>query len=248
MRKRIKRIQITPATIIASLALVFAMTGGAYAAGRYVITSTKQISPKVLKSLTGKAGPAGAAGAAGATGATGPGGAQGPQGAPGAAGTNGTNGTNGLKGETGPEGPSGIGSSLASGQSEHGAWVVKGEDGEYGEKRAAISFPIPLKDTLAEGAAHFVAEGGTGPGGPGTECEGGTSEDPKAAPGNLCIYVTKNFYMVPETHFALNPEAAAHDFEAWGAGKSGLILSLEVEGGGNPAESSADGVWVVTQK
>jgi hypothetical protein len=34
---------LNPAMVIAMLALVFAMTGGAYAAGRYVITSTGQI-------------------------------------------------------------------------------------------------------------------------------------------------------------------------------------------------------------
>jgi hypothetical protein len=36
---------------VAALALVFAMSGGAYAASRYVITSTKQISLEVLESL-----------------------------------------------------------------------------------------------------------------------------------------------------------------------------------------------------
>jgi hypothetical protein len=36
-----------------TLALVFAMSGGAYAARRFVITSTKQIKPSVLKSLSG---------------------------------------------------------------------------------------------------------------------------------------------------------------------------------------------------
>jgi hypothetical protein len=55
--------------------LVFAMSGGALAATHYVITSKKQISPKVLKTLKGKPGsrgPAGPAGAAGAAGAAGP--------------------------------------------------------------------------------------------------------------------------------------------------------------------------------
>ncbi len=51
------------ANVAATMALVFAMSGGALAAGRYLITSTKQISPKVLKALEGKAGPKGATGA-----------------------------------------------------------------------------------------------------------------------------------------------------------------------------------------
>jgi hypothetical protein len=44
------------ANVAVTLALVFAMTGGAYAAKKYVITSTKQISPKVLKELKGVSG------------------------------------------------------------------------------------------------------------------------------------------------------------------------------------------------
>jgi hypothetical protein len=51
------------------LALVLAMSGGAWAASHYVVTSTKQVSPKVLKALKGNSGPAGPAGAAGAAGA-----------------------------------------------------------------------------------------------------------------------------------------------------------------------------------
>ena len=41
--------------VVLTIALVFAMSGGAYAAKKYLITSTSQISPKVLKSLQGKA-------------------------------------------------------------------------------------------------------------------------------------------------------------------------------------------------
>ncbi|HEX4306232.1 MAG TPA: hypothetical protein VHZ54_09365 [Solirubrobacterales bacterium] len=64
----------------ATLALVFAMSGGALAASHYVITSKKQISPTVLKSLKGKPGKAGAAGKTGATGPAGATGAAGPAG------------------------------------------------------------------------------------------------------------------------------------------------------------------------
>jgi hypothetical protein len=74
------------ANVAATLALVFAMSGGAFAAKHYLVSSTKQISPKVLKKLKGKAGPKGANGVTGATGPTGPTGATG---APGAAGKDG---------------------------------------------------------------------------------------------------------------------------------------------------------------
>jgi Collagen triple helix repeat (20 copies) len=90
-----RRLRVSPATMIASFALVFAMTGGAYAAKKYLITSTKQISPSVLKALQGKAGPAGANGAAGAQGPAGPAGPAGARGENGAAGANGTNGAPG---------------------------------------------------------------------------------------------------------------------------------------------------------
>ncbi len=52
---------VSASGVLAVIALVFAMTGGAYAAKRYLITSTAQISPKVLKTLKGKPGPAGPA-------------------------------------------------------------------------------------------------------------------------------------------------------------------------------------------
>src|SRR5579871_417326 len=82
------RRHLTYANVAATLALVFAMTGGAIAAKHYLINSTKQINPKVLKKLRG---------AKGKTGATGPQGKQGAQGTAGAA---------GAAGGQGPVGPS----------------------------------------------------------------------------------------------------------------------------------------------
>jgi hypothetical protein len=69
------------ANVVATLALVFAMTGSAVAAKHYLINSTSQINPKVLKKLRGRAGKTGAAGPAGQGGASGK---EGPQGKPGA--------------------------------------------------------------------------------------------------------------------------------------------------------------------
>jgi hypothetical protein len=90
MRKR-----LSYANVAATLALVFAMSGGALAANHYLITSTKQVSPKVLKKLTGKTGKTGATGATGATGKEGAAGKEGSLGKEGAAGKEGKEGGRG---------------------------------------------------------------------------------------------------------------------------------------------------------
>src|SRR3954447_10048368 len=75
--------RLTYANVAATLALVLSMTGGALAANHYLITSSKQISPKVLKKLkgkNGKNGKEGLAGREGAAGKEGPTGKIGPQG------------------------------------------------------------------------------------------------------------------------------------------------------------------------
>jgi hypothetical protein len=84
------------ANITATLALVFSMSGGALAANHYLLSSTKQVSPKLLKKLKGKTGATGATGPAGSTGAQGPGGAQ------------------GKEGKTGPEGEAGTARAYAA--------------------------------------------------------------------------------------------------------------------------------------
>jgi hypothetical protein len=152
-----RRLRVNPATVVAGLALVFAMSGGAYAAKKYLITSTKQISPSVLKQLQGKAGPAGAPGAAGAQGVQGPAGPAGPAGSGGAkgetgpAGEKGASGGQGLQGKegkagaTGPTGVSGFTETLPSGKTETGTWsFLLAPTEEDVENIIPISFSIPL--------------------------------------------------------------------------------------------------------
>ncbi|HEX2701912.1 MAG TPA: hypothetical protein VHM72_00585 [Solirubrobacteraceae bacterium] len=69
--------RLTYANVAATVALVLAMSGGAFAASRYLLTSTKQIKPSVLAKLKGSRGPAGTAGTPGTHGATGATGATG---------------------------------------------------------------------------------------------------------------------------------------------------------------------------
>jgi hypothetical protein len=83
------RRRLNPALVISVIALVLALGGTAVAAKRYLITNTKQISPKVLKEIAaaaagrqgqnGSPGPAGAAGSPGATGVAGAAGHEGPR-------------------------------------------------------------------------------------------------------------------------------------------------------------------------
>jgi hypothetical protein len=70
-------------SVVALLALFFALGGSAIAAHHYLITSMSQIKPSVLRSLHGKAGspgPQGPVGPQGLGGPQGPAGAQGPSG------------------------------------------------------------------------------------------------------------------------------------------------------------------------
>src|SRR5580704_6817888 len=95
MTSKIRR-HITFANVTATFALLFATSGGALAAGKFLITSTKQISPKVLKSLKGTSGKNGATGPAGPAGPAGPSGSAGPSGAAGTPGPEGKEGKAGV--------------------------------------------------------------------------------------------------------------------------------------------------------
>jgi len=98
MLSRIRK-RVTYANVAMTFALVLAMGGGAYAAGKYVITSIKQIKPSVVKELRGKGGPSGPAG---------------PVGPAGAQGTQGLRGETGVMGNAGAEGKPGTSVTSAS--------------------------------------------------------------------------------------------------------------------------------------
>ncbi len=175
------RKRLTYANVAMTLALVFAMSGGAYAAGKYLITSTKQISPKVLSTLKGKAGPAGTPGAQGPAGPAGPGGAKGENGTAGAEGKVGADGesvtmkaepnggthckeggasfTVAGKSEYACNGKQGspwvAGGTLPAGSTEEGVWSYfdTKEVASGNEKTVPISFGIPLKTAPQ---AHFI--------------------------------------------------------------------------------------------
>jgi len=141
------RRHLTYANVVATMALLFAMGGSAFAANRlivspaktastsaefttppksrefgYLITSINQINPRVQAQLkaTERAGPAGPAGAAGAPGSQGPSGLPGTAGAPGTEGIQGKEGAEGKPGEQGARG-------------ERGETGSRGETGERGE-------------------------------------------------------------------------------------------------------------------
>jgi hypothetical protein len=174
------RRRLSYANVTATLALVFAMSGGAMAANHYLITSTKQVSPSVLKKLTGKPGKNGTAGANGATGATG---LTGPAGSPGTAGVKGETGKEGPKGEAGA--PGGFFGVLPSGQTMRGTYAAEGSSSQ-GQYRTAVSFLLSLPSPPT--AIHYIEVGETDPSG----CTGGTVSNPVAAAGNLCIFEGKS--------------------------------------------------------
>jgi hypothetical protein len=204
--------------VIAGLALVFAMSGGAYAAKKYLITSTKQISPSVLKALQGKAGKAGAAGAAGAQGAQGPAGPAGPGGSGGAKGESGPAGAKGEKGATGAAGAkgatgttgatgrTGFTKTLPKGETETGVWSVStAELPAVSEVYAPISFAIPLEK---KGEIVFLDQEETESSATNASGCTGTVEHPTAPEGMLCIYTAEQQakFVKPEVRFNAEEE------------------------------------------
>jgi hypothetical protein len=243
------RSRLTYSNVAATLAVFFAMSGGAYAASHYLITSTKQISPKALKALKGHNGANGANGAAGPAGA-GTAGAAGPQGPAGPAGAGGKEGPPGKNGENGKNGTTGFTTTLPSEKTETGSWVARPAEGE--EQYLPISFNIPLAASLGAESVHFILPNGH------ETCVGtehgcgevgvhervpfaclGSAEAPTAVNGNFCVYRGGGAF---ENNVTVENIYKPYGFLELGIGTAGG--SLLVKGTGVPA--LATGTWAVT--
>jgi hypothetical protein len=202
MRKRtigLLRGRLTYANVAATLALVLAMSGGALAASHYLINSTKQINPKVLKKLRG------ARGALGPTGGVGPQGIQGPE------------GKRGSRGEPGVPGFSAL-SLLPKGSSESGEFSVSLPSVAEGAiVEGTATFPIPLTTPIEKQVEVTpVAKPATNCLGPGL-----------AARGWLCIYTRTK--VNTEFQRAFDPESFEEVEPPGRSGRFGFGMKWKAE-------------------
>lgn len=227
------RSKLTYANVAATIALLLSMSGGALAATHYLINSTRQINPRVLKELRGARGARGARGETGATGATG---AAGPLGPVGSTGATGSPGGKGSRGEPGRAGVSAI-SPLPSGDSESGEFEVADlDEPERGsEVSAVVSFPVPLAATISSEHTEFASDTGNPP-----HCQG----PGQAGRGFLCVYVTEQGNLEAPATFDPEQELVEGALVP-GSGLFGFGLSWTVKTGGS-TETRALGSYTLT--
>jgi hypothetical protein len=216
----VPRKRLSYASVVATLALVLAVGGGTAWATNYIITSTHQIKPSVLKKLhgaNGKNGKNGKNGTNGTNGTNGAAGATGPAGAAGAAGATGQNGTTGFT------------STLPAGDTEGGTWAGDDENSTAGSAfYIPLSFNIPL---AAKPASNIIAAGGAS-----TAACPGTVANPKAASGNLCIYEAHFDVGLTISNFDPNVDGGSAGADVFG---TVILLSTATTG-------RAEGTWAVT--
>jgi hypothetical protein len=210
----------TAGLVVAIVALVAALTGAAFAAGGLTATQKKQVT-KIAKKYAGKPGAPGATGAPGAKGDTGARGATGPE---------------GPKGPAGPAGsPWTAGGVLPEGESEYGHWAYGTTGAEQATVWMPISFVIPLESAPT---VAFVGDEESGV----TGCPG-TSEEPEAEPGYLCLY---------EGPLGNNDSTFSSGFTEFATEKAdpkiGAVVVFQIKslGGGEFQKSYAYGSWAVT--
>jgi hypothetical protein len=251
MLTRLHRHFGTAGLIVAIVALVTALGGGAYAAtsgpgsggGKATASAKGKPGPRGKTGKTGPTGPAGPQGLAGANGVKGDTGLQGKEGA---TGKEGPMGKEGKEGKAGKDGKTGFTDVLPPGKTETGAWAIGiTQEGqlEFTPIFSPISFSIPLAGELDGAHVHFIDNNGKEqPGGlvSHPNCLG-TAPAPAAIPGHLCVYQgagsgsTKLFGIGKPGGFDSVTSLIA------GAGKTGVVLGMKM-----PEFESAWGTWAVT--
>lgn len=216
MLSRIHQKLGTAGFVIAIIALIAALAGTAFAAVDRLSKQEKKEVKTIAKSFQGT-------GPAGPTGPTGPAGADGKEGATGKTGATGPTGPTGVTGATGP-----TSAKLPSEETETGLWSLD----EPGASSAFVTISYPLRyqgATLPE--VHWVT------GGPTAQCPGSDTE-PKAAPGQLCIYKHE---LVGSTE----PTSGSVGSELSPDGRSGQTLEFINSGTG---ELYGWGSWALTSE
>ena len=269
MFKRLKqRLEASgPGVIVAVIAMVLALTGGAFAAAGKLTGPQKKEVEKIAKKFAGKPGKPGAAGA------TGPAGKDGANGTNGTNGKDGTNGKsvvvnsepkglnckeggasvevsgepatkkfvcNGLEGKAGEEGsPWTAGGTLPPGATETGVWTFTGNTADIKGIQVSLSFPIPLAEELPESRVLIANTPNA------AHCRdanggGGNVGNPFAAPGYLCVYKSE---VEPIVGTTLKGIFAMAGSEVQGADVSGARLLFEPP---TTNEASGSGSFAVT--
>ena len=243
--------------IVAIVALVAALAGGAYAASGALTGKQKKEVEKIAKKF------AGVPGKDGAPGATGPAGAAGKDGANGKAGADGKAGLDGKSVELGTAAPAdckfggttvqvageppatkkfvcngetGYSETLPSEATETGTWWFVGNGEEVAA--APISFPIPL--SAADAAAITVNVWRESKPTKPAACTG-TPDAPEAEAGALCLYVPT---AAESVGFAITAEKVLKPSLAEpGVGTSGALLRTD---GFISAEKYMGGSFAIT--
>jgi hypothetical protein len=212
--------------VIAVIALVFAMFGGAYAA-------SNKDGGKATASAKAKRGPRGPKGPKGDPGPAGPQGSAGPAGAP---------GKDGAAGRSGPPGPEGspwtAGGTLPAEKTETGSWA--GLVGPFEIGVSALTFVLPLEEELDEEHVHIVTLEAQANGEQPEGCAAGTAADPTADPGHLCVFVGGSAGATA-SGIAKSGGESLFGVGAHGASTTGGIVIL-----GGPSGAIMWGSWAVT--
>ena len=214
---------LTYANVMVTILAVVVLGGGT----AYAVTELPKESVGTKQLQRGAVTPAklSAAARAASTGRPGPAGPAGAQGAQGPA------GAMGAPGERGPAGP--LLETLPSGATLRGNYAVAGvAEAKFNRALGAIAFQIPLASAPA---SHLIQNFAAST----TECPGSTA-NPQAAPGNLCLYENRHENVLPGSDCA---DSGGVSGTCGTATRFGASIFIEAEGS---TSFFVEGTWAVT--